>query len=152
MSIEAIPLTTPSLCLKPGSTQLQALQLLLEHGVNHAPVCEGDVWVGMVTIHDLLGAVLPASARVQHGLTSLRFVGDALAMLTAHVRDMRTRDVKDLVRRKVPTLRREQGIMEAALLLHRHCMPLPVLDQDGRLLGMLSARALMQYLSHAAGD
>jgi CBS-domain-containing membrane protein len=101
-----------------------------------------------VTIHDLLGAVLPMSARVQDGLTSLSFAGDALDMLIAHVRDMRTRTVAQLVRREVPTLQQDNGIMEAALLLYRQCMPLPVLDQEGRLLGMLSARHLMEYLSN----
>ena len=151
MTIETIPLITPTLCLRPGSTQLEALHKLLENGVNHAPVCESETWVGLVTIRDLLGAVLPISARMEDGLADLSFVGDASAMLTAHLRDMGLRTVSELVRREVPTLRRDHGLMETALLLYQQAMPLPVLGSDGHLLGMLSARALMQYLSDKAG-
>lgn len=147
MTIEAIPLITPTLCLSPDSSQLEALRKLLENGINHAPVCESESWVGLVTIRDLLGAVLPVSARIEDGLEDLSFVGDAGAMLTAHLRDMGRRKVSELVRRDVPTLRRDHSLMETALLLYRQSMPLPVLGSDGHLLGMLSARALMQYLS-----
>jgi CBS domain-containing protein len=152
MTIETIPLITPTLCLQPDSSQLEALHQLLEHGVNHAPVCESNAWVGLVTIRDLLGEVLPVSARMEDGLADLSFVGDAMAMLTAHLRDMGQRAVVDLMRRDVPTLRRDHNLMEAALLLYQQANPLPVLGTDGHLMGMLSARALMQYLSDKAED
>jgi CBS-domain-containing membrane protein len=151
MTIEAIPLIPPTLCLRPDSTQLEALHKLLEQGVNHAPVCDGEAWVGVVTIRDLLGEVLPVSARMEHGLADLRFVGDAAAMLTGHLKDMGQHTVAELIRRDVPTLRRDHRLMDAALLLYQQAMPLPVLDADGRLLGMLSARALLRYLSEKAG-
>lgn len=151
MTIEAIPLIPPTLCLRPDSTQLEALHKLLEQGVNHAPVCDGEAWVGVVTIRDLLGEVLPVSARMEHGLADLGFVGDAAAMLTAHLKDMGQRKLAELIRRDVPTLRRDHRLMDAALLLYQQAMPLPVLDADGRLLGMLSARALLRYLSEKAG-
>lgn len=151
MTIEAIPLIPPTLCLSPDSTQLDALHELLEQGVNHAPVCEAETWVGLVTIRDLMGEVLPVSARMEHGLADLSFVGDAAAMLSAHLRDMGQRTVAQLIRRDVPTLRRDHRLMETALLLYQQATPLPVLGADGRLLGMLSARALMQYLSDKAG-
>lgn len=151
MTIETIPLIAPTLCLRPGSSQVDALRQLLAHGVNHAPVCESETWVGLVTIRDLLGAVLPISARMEDGLADLSFVGDASAMLAAHLKDMGTRPVAELVRREVPTLKRDHSLMEAALLLYRHAMPLPVLASDGHLLGMLSARALLQYLADKSG-
>ena len=151
MTIETIPLIPPTLCLRPASSQRDALRQLLEHGVNHAPVCEAEIWVGLVTIRDLLGEVLPVSARMEDGLADLSFVGDASAMLTAHIKDMGQRTVAQLIRRDVPTLRRDHPLMETVLLLYRQATPLPVLAPDGRLLGMLSARALVQYLSDKAG-
>ena len=150
MTIETIPLIPPTLCLRPDSTQLEALRKLLEQGVNHAPVCDGEIWVGLVTIRDLMGEVLPVSARMEHGLDDLSFVGDAAAMLSAHLRDMERRTVAELIRRDVPTLRRDHRLMETALLLYQQATPLPVLGVDGRLQGMLSARALMQYLADEA--
>ena len=151
MTIESIPLIAPTLCLQSGASQVEALRQLIKHGVNHAPVCDAETWVGLITIRDLLGAVIPVSARMEDGLADLGFVGDAKAMLTAHIKDMAQRRVADLVRRDVPTLRRDHRLMEAALLLYRHAMPLPVLASDGHLLGMLSARALMQYLADNSG-
>jgi CBS domain-containing protein len=150
MTIETLQLIPPTLCLRPGSSQLEALRQLFEHGVNHAPVCEGKTWVGLVTIRDLLGEVLPVSARMEDGLADLSFVGDADAMLIAHIQDMGQRTVAQLIRRDVPTLRWNHPLMETALLLYRQATPLPVLAADGRLLGMLSARALMQYLADRA--
>ena len=151
MTIENIPLTAPTLCLQPNTPQRDALRQLLEQGVNHAPVCESEAWVGLVTIRDLLGELLPISARIEDGLTDLSFVGDAGAMLTAHLKDMEQRPIAALVRRDVPTLKRDQSLMESALLLYRHAMPLPVLASDGHLLGMLSARALLGFLADQAG-
>jgi CBS domain-containing protein len=151
MTIEAIPLITPTFCLGPDSSQWEALEQLLENGLNHAPVCESESWLGLVTVRDLLGEVLPVSARMEHGLAHLGFVGDATAMLAAHLQEMKQRTVKDLVRRDVPTLRRDHGLMEAALLLYRQGISLPVLGSDGRLLGMLSARALLKYLAEKSG-
>lgn len=151
MTIETIPLITPTFSLQPRSSQLEALNQLLKHGVNHAPVCESETWVGLITIRDLLGGVLPVSARMEDGLADLSFVGDATAMLSAHLKDMGQRTVAELVRRDVPVLRRDHRLMETALLLYQQGMPLPVLGSDGHLLGMLSARALMQYLADKTG-
>ncbi len=151
MTIESIPLIPPTLCLQPSTTQLEALHRLLELGINHAPVCESETWVGLITLHDLLGEVLPVSARMEDGLMDLSFVGDATGILTAHLKDMAMRTVGQVVRRDVPTLRRDHSIVETAFLLYRHAMPLPVLASDGHLLGMLSARALMGYLNETSG-
>ncbi|MHB1083739.1 MAG: CBS domain-containing protein [Thiobacillus sp.] len=43
-------------------------------------------------------------------------------------------------------------LLEAALLLHRHTSPLPVLDADGTFKGMLSPRILLAHLTSQTGN
>lgn len=150
MTIETIPLNTPEFCLPIEATQAEALRLMLLHGVNHAPVCQDREWVGMISMRDLVGAALPVSARIEHGLDDLAFAGDGAALLRAHILEMGQRKVADLVRRDVPILHRDHSLLEAALLLYQQAMPLPVLGSDGHFLGMLSPRALMKHLSDQA--
>lgn len=152
MTIEAIALNAPSLCLPIDASLDQALALMLASGVNHAPVCQGREWVGMLSMRDLVGTVLPESARMARGMTDLDLEGDASVQLLRQLKDLGRLKVADLVRRDVPILQRDHGLAAAALLIYQQAMPLPVLGSDGSFLGMLSPRALMQHLVERAGS
>ena len=52
----------------------------------------------------------------------------------------------------LPTLDEDTPLLEAALLLHRHVKPLPVLGTDGKFKGMLSRRTLLAHLISKAGS
>lgn len=152
MTIEAIDLIPPLVCLRPESSQLHALRLMLKHDASHAPVCDDHAgWLGLVSLADLLGELLPAQARMGGGLDDHAFHGDDEAMMAAHIRDMEHHSVAERVRSDLPTLRRDHNLMEATLLLYRHGVPLPVLASDGHLLGLLSSAALARHLAAKAG-
>ena len=51
----------------------------------------------------------------------------------------------------LPTLDEDTPLLEAALLLHRHVAPLPVLGADGKFKGMLSRRTLLAHLISTDG-
>ena len=76
MTLRAVTLQPEPLCVSPDTSLLDALHLMLDRGVNHLPVCDGGVWAGLVDINDILYELLPVSARGEHGLKDLRFVGD----------------------------------------------------------------------------
>lgn len=151
MSIKNIPLSPASATLTPDATLMDALRILLEHRINHLAVCGEQGFVGLINTNDILRALIPASARVEGGLSDLKFVGDAGRMLTAHLHDLERLKVGELARKGMPVLDENCPLMEAALLLTQGAAPLPVVGADGRLRGMLSRRALLAYLAQQAG-
>jgi len=152
MTIETIALNAPTFCLSAEATLEDALRHMLAEGVNHAPVCQGREWVGMLSMRDLVGAVLPEGPRMSHGLADLALSGDADDVVLQRLRGLGGRQVGELVRRDVPILKRDHRLAEAAVLIFQEAMPLPVLGSDGSFLGMLSPRALMQHLVERAGS
>lgn len=146
MTVRAIPLVPEPLCLNRDTSLFDAMQLMLEHGVNHLPICDAGVWKGIVDIDDVLDALLPVGASGEHALPDLRFVGDATSLIANHVEALDRVKVGHVARRDAPVLDEDMPLLEAALLLRRHGKPLPVVDAGGRLKGMLSRRALLAHV------
>lgn len=152
MTLRAVPLLLEPACLNPDTSLLDALHLMLDRGVNHLPVCNGGAWAGLVDINDILGELLPVSARGEHGLPDLRFVGDGISLIAAHLKELANKPVREVELHDLPTLDEDTPLLEAALLLHRHAKPLPVLGADGKFKGMLSRRVLLAHLIAQAGS
>jgi CBS domain-containing protein len=152
MTLRAVPLLPQQTCVNPDTSLLDTLHLMLEKGVNHLPVCNKGSWAGLVDINDILGELLPVSARGDHGLPDLRFVGDGTTLIATHIRELARRKVRDVELHDLPTLDEDTPLLEAALLLHRHATPLPVLGTDGKFKGMLSRRILLAHLISKAGS
>lgn len=151
MTIRNVPLSPAVITLAPEMSLKQALGFMLEREINHLPVLDEKGYRGLLDINDILRVLIPASARVYGGLNDLRFAGDADRLLISHLKELAGRAVGNLARRDLPVLRDDCPLLEAALLLSRQAAPLPVLDGDGRLLGMLSRRALLRHLVNAEG-
>jgi CBS domain-containing protein len=151
MTLRAVSLLQEPVCLSPDTSLLDALHLMLEKGVNQLPVCDGDSWAGLLEINDILGELLPISARGEHGLHDLRFVGDGVSLIAHHLKDLARKPVREVNLLDLPTLDEDTPLLEAALLLHRHASPLPVLGEDGKFKGMLSRRDLLAHLTSQTG-
>lgn len=152
MTLRAVPLLPEHVCVNPDTPLMDALHLMLERGVNHLPVCNSGAWAGLVDINDILGELLPVSARGEHGLQDLRFVGDGTTLIANHLRELSGLKVNAVELHDLPTLDEDTPLLEAALLLHRHAKPLPVLGADGKLKGMLSRRVLLAHLISRAAS
>lgn len=151
MAVRNIPLSPAVITLSTAMNLQQALGFMLEREINHLPVFDEQGYCGLLDINDILRELIPASARVYGGLNDLRFAGDAAGLLIMHMKELAARSVGELMRRDLPVLRDDCPLLEAALLLSRQAAPLPVLDAHGRLLGMLSRRALLRHMVHLAG-
>jgi CBS domain-containing protein len=152
MTLRAITLLPEPPCLSPDTPLLDALHLMLKQAVDHLPVCSNGTWGGLLDINDILGELLPISARGEHGLQNLRFVGDGASLIAAHLKDLGNKPVREVDLHDLPTLEESTPLLEAALLLHRHASPLPVLGADGKFKGMLSRQALLAHLISQAGN
>lgn len=151
MSIQNVPYCPATFCLRPESSLLDALKLMLEKQINHVPLCDSDGgFAGIVSTHAILSELIPASARVEHGLSNLKFAGDATRMLTNRILDLGQRTVGEFAKKNVPLLEEDCPILEAALMLSHGTAPLPVVGKDGKLKGMVSRRTLLAYLVQQA--
>lgn len=151
MTIANIPYRSPTLCIDPDATLMEALRLMLEKEVNHVPLCDSERhFCGVVSTNAILQELIPISARGEHGLTDLKFAGDATRLLTGHLRDLGKRPVRDAAKTATPVLDENCPLLEAALLLTQSNAPLPVIGADGKLRGMLSRRALLDFLLREA--
>jgi CBS domain-containing protein len=142
----------PSPTSLPSTTPVhEVLRHMLTQRINHVALRGADGrFAGLMGVHMLLNRIIPASARVEHGLDDLAFMGDGLPMLVAHFRDIALAPAVSMLTGPGTVLHADTPVMEAALMLTRSAGPLPVLDADGMLVGMLSARTLLAYLANEA--
>lgn len=150
MTIQQISLPPP-VCMAPESSTADALRLLIERGFNHVPICAEGKFLGLLGINDLLLEVIPISARIQGGLTDLSFAGDAKGLLAGMLDKLKTRTAASIMHMPDTVLHEDCPLLEAALLLSKHNSPLPVLNREGQLRGMLSRRVLLSHLIENSG-
>ncbi len=151
MTLRALAFGPSPLSISADTSAREVLRHMLEQRINHVALRGKDGrFAGLVSVQSLLRRVVPASARMSHGLDDLAFAGDALPMLLSHFREIAAFPAASLVEASGAVLRTNTPIMESALMLSRSQGPLPVLDADGFLAGVLSARSMLAYLANEA--
>jgi CBS domain-containing protein len=107
--------------IAPTATVLEAVRLMAEKGIGALVVMEGEHLAGIISERDY------ARKMVLHGRSS---VGTP---------------VSDIMTRDVITVEPRQNIQECMeLMTDRHLRHLPVLDDDGRVVGLLSIGDLVK--------
>jgi CBS domain-containing protein len=114
---------TPAHCLHPDQPVAEALALMKQHRVGCVLLCEEDELVGIFTERDLLRRVLAAGLPLTVALSSC---------MTANPVVVRPKDSVTAAVRHM-----EEGG-------YRH---LPVVDESGRPLGVLSVKRIVHYLA-----
>jgi CBS domain-containing protein len=139
MSVRAI-MTAEPLTLRADETIGHAVELLLQHRFIVLPVVDDrDCYLGQFDVWDLLGLLLPKAATLdKHLLPDLKFVADNLPELQARLGGLRDQPVGPIARPDLPLLRPDTPVTEALLQFYRHRSPLPVVEEGGRLVGILS--------------
>ena len=111
----------PPPIVEPGVSVMDAVGVMARDQVGAVAVVDNEVLQGIFTERDLM----------------LRVVQTKRSPETTTVRDVMTSDVKTVV----DTSTAEEAI---DVMLVEHLRHLPILDGDGRVLGMLSIRALLE--------
>lgn len=113
----------PSPSVEPGSSVLHAVEVMAEEGVGGVAVTEGGELLGIFTERDVMLRVVLNSRRPQ---------------------DTR---VSEVMTSPVETISEETTAEEALNhMLDRHLRHLPLVDANGKLLGMLSLRNLLEHM------
>ena len=116
-----VEVVAPDTRLSDAARQMNAMRLTM------LPVCEGSRLVGVLTARDLT------------------------VRATSEGRDPRTTPVRDVMTRAVIYGRDDQAVLDAAVLMVRYRLSLlPVLDQQGELVGIVSLDELDSKTLRAA--
>ena len=112
---------TPPATVEPGTTVLEAIHLMVQKRVGAVAVVEQGRLAGIFTERDVMVKVVPAR------------------------RDPQGTTMADVMTTAVESASVETTPGEAlALMVERHFRHLPIVDLEGRVLGMLSIRNLLE--------
>jgi acetoin utilization protein AcuB len=132
-------MTRSVITIGPEASIFEAQDLMLTHRVRHVPVVDGDQkLIGIVTDRDIRSA-LPYKA-YREGLSE------------GEKKDLQNLKIKDIMTRKVFTIPPSYTIQDALLMIQNSRVgALPVVDDDGRLRGILSVRDLLRAFINVLG-
>jgi CBS domain-containing protein len=110
--------------LESGASVVDAARIMRDENVGIVPVTEGDRLVGAVTDRDI----------------AVRVVADG--------RNPESTTVAEIASRELVTIDPQQDLDEALRLMARHQVRrLPVVEQDGRLVGIVAQADVAQHAS-----
>ena len=120
----------------PDETFRTAMHLIRQKGIRHLPVVEGKRLVGIVTDRDLRQAA--PSGATSLSIHELHYILEKLT-------------VREIMTKQVVTVRPDQTVEDAAMLLLGHRIAgLPVL-RDGELVGILTETEILQAFLQLRG-
>jgi acetoin utilization protein AcuB len=132
-------MTSKVVTVNPNATIFQAQELMAKHHIRHLPVVDGtNRLVGIVTDRDLRSA-LP-----------YRFFKEGIS--STDKEGFENLKVEDIMTRKVITVPPAYTIQDALLVIQNAKVgALPVVDDEGRLKGILSVRDLLRAFINVLG-
>lgn len=130
------------LVTSPEATPYEVARAMVEERAEALPVLDRDRRViGIVSEDDLLSRVNLPHGKVLDGLKAL--FGQADRRLEKAV----AREIREMMTRDVRVVKPEDSLQTAAEeMMNHHVRVLPVVDGEGRLVGMLHRRQVLQAL------
>jgi CBS domain-containing protein len=124
----------------------EAAERLARNSISGMPVVSGGKVVGMVSENDIIWAVVPKNER-DAGMTVLDFMKRSQSRDTEPTQNL---TVRDIMSGAVIDISPFASLWKAASLMHRHGVSrLPVTDNDGHLVGIVTRADLVQAIAHA---
>ena len=145
--VSSIMIEEPFTCTQ-DCTIYDVVRMLAENEVSSMPVIdERNQVVGFISDGDVMGAI------AQHRAHTIFTGGDASMLyfddqsLEQRIEDLKDRCVMDFATRQVVCARPEQSIARvAALLAKKKFKKLPVVDDEGKLVGVIRRSAITKYI------
>lgn len=126
----------------------EVTRLLVERGVSSLPVVDGERRVvGFISYGDIMRAIAAHKTRsvFNGGEATMLYFDDE--PLDRKARELKHRNVMELATRKVVCATPEQPIGRVAgLLSKKKFKKLPVIDGDGRLIGVVRRTSIMRHV------
>lgn len=149
MSCSAI-VTPPPAVLGKGDTVAEALTILRQKGLAALPVTDAKGhFLGIFGLRELIALLLPRAVRLGVEMGELGFVSDTLADLHERLGVLGKEHVgKYMAPHRA--VRGETPLVEALMLLYRGDSYLPVVDEAGKLIGVVTATDALNRVAEGA--
>ncbi len=145
--ISSIMIEDPFTCSQ-SSTISDVVRMLAENEVTSMPVVdERKQVVGFISDGDIMGAIAQHRARTifTGGDASMLYFDDQT--LEQRIDGLKDRNVMDFATRKVVCARPDQSIARVAdMLSKKKFKKLPVVDEEGKLVGVIRRSAITKYI------
>ena len=141
-------MTTKVLTVRPETTVREVAEILVNHKISGVPVVEEDgSLVGIVSEGDLMSKEIlpepPAEFCILGAVIyykSLREFKDAFNRMAANTAEA-------LMTKKVVTVKAEDDVSDVARIMRdKHIKRVPVLDDEGHLIGIVSRQDIVKML------
>ncbi len=143
-------MSTDVVSVAPETSVTEVAQLMVDHDISGIPVVDDGILVGLVTEVDVVSREIdvdpPAYGTFLDAI--FRFPWDRSdeelrRVLASTAGELMTRDVK--------TISPDAPIRDAAnMMFKQELNPLPVVDEDGRLLGIISRSDIVRMIATAS--
>ena len=139
-------MTTDVVTIRPDAPVSEAARLLWTNRISGMPVVEGDRVIGVVTEYDLIARQSEFEAPMYIPFLDAFFrvpgTGDR-----EQLRRILATTVRELMSAPAFTIGPEEDVQDAATAMYeRHVNPIPVVDEDGRLLGVVSRSDIVRLM------
>lgn len=127
----------------------EAIRLIVECEIRAVPILDDNKkFLGLFGLHSLMDDLLPVAARLEDGVEDLGFVVDGAPGAAKRIRklgpQLAIKHVEELDAHKVLTP--DVHMLEAIRRLSKYGSPLPVVDQDGKFVGLVSEQSCLSHL------
>lgn len=125
----------------------EVLDSFEEKNIRSIPVVAADgTFEGLFTMQVVLKNLLPVAASMEDGLENLDFVIGATPGIAKRLKKLREKTVGEVMMKNCITLEPDTHTWEAVRVMKEHGSPIPIIDTDGKLVGMISTHSLMREL------
>ena len=140
-------MTKRVIAVNPDMPLIEAVNILLKYGLNGLPVVVGDLLVGIITEYDMIikgsSVHLPTLIKLFNSIEqkdSYLIEGELKKILKAKV--------KDVMNQEPLTLNEADSIFKVVDTFGQHhkVNPVPILDKDKRLVGIISRSDILKFL------
>jgi CBS domain-containing protein len=133
--------------VEPDSSVAQVLRVMVENDVAGVAVVEGDEIIGIITESDIVTRQADVEAPTPVPFLDAIFVADAGRPYEEEVRRALAINARMLMSSPVTSIRHDATLEEIATVMSdRDLHPLPVVDDHGRYLGIVSRRDLVRVV------
>ena len=134
--------------LGPTDTVIAAARKLVDSGLPGLPVLEDGRLVGLLTETNLIAQEAEVETPSSIGFLDALFSIDIGRRFDDEMREVLATTVEGLMTTRVTTVLPEATLTQVATVMaDRHINPVPVVDRDGRLIGIVSRRDVVRIVA-----
>jgi CBS-domain-containing membrane protein len=144
------PVTTPLYTDQSAGT---VIDFMRQHHLEFVPIVDrANKFAGLVSTEKLMRMLLPKSIGMMRGVQHASYLRESAKDFQARMDTIRSRRIGDLLDSQVKTVHPDASLVEALTVISRRQYIVPVVDDNGVLVGAISYFSIMHALEAAQGQ